>query len=75
MMIKKAKKKFKKILNKINGSLTNDQRDLLIDELNELIAPHEQIQADDDQYEDPKMWWSIPLRDQLKQAQEDLRLR
>ena len=36
--------------------------------INEVIAPHETILADDDQYDDPELWWAYPARAHLLEA-------
>lgn len=52
-----------------------DNRELVlakIDEvlrvLGDVITPHENIMADDDQYEDPELWWAYPARALLLEA-------
>lgn len=44
----------------------------LIESADAILAPHYDIQASDEQYEDPEMWWAIPLKDGLLEAKEEL---
>ena len=36
--------------------------------INDVLAPHESIRADDDQYDDPELWWAYPARAHLLEA-------
>ena len=44
----------------------------LISQVEDILSPHLSIQADDDQYDDPVLWWAEPLLEELIQAQNDL---
>lgn len=44
----------------------------LLRDVNEALAPHENIRCADPQYEDPQEWWLRPLQRQLKEALSDL---
>ena len=40
----------------------------LLDEVNDALAPHDNIRAGDSQYEDPQEFWLRPLQRQLQEA-------
>jgi hypothetical protein len=40
----------------------------LLDEVNDVIAPHESIRSDDDQYDDPELWWAYPVKKKILEA-------
>ena len=44
----------------------------LLDEINEIISPHESIRDGDDQYEDPEMWWAYPVKGKISEALSDI---
>ncbi len=48
---------------KIKAKLT-----LILDEVDDIISPHESIKSDDDQYDDPELWWAYPVRTQIRDA-------
>lgn len=37
----------------------------LQDHLKEVVAPHMSIRSDDDQYDDPELWWASPALDDV----------
>lgn len=45
-----------------------DQLYKIIQQVNDVISSHESIRADDDQYDDPELWWAYPVRDCLLDA-------
>lgn len=45
----------------------------LLSDVNEALAPHDNIKAGDPQYEDPQEWWLRPLQTQLKEALAELK--
>lgn len=42
------------------------------DALREIVDSHKSIQSDDDQYDDPELWWSAPTLDHINDAVEAL---
>jgi hypothetical protein len=44
----------------------------LLAEVDAALAPHDNIRADDPQYEDPQEWWLRPLKRQLHEALNEL---
>lgn len=34
----------------------------------DIVDPHLSIRGDDEQYDDPELWWAQPLLDDLEQA-------
>lgn len=44
----------------------------LLADVNEALAPHDLIRAEDAQYEDPQEWWLRPLKRQLEESLAEL---
>lgn len=45
----------------------------LLEGVNKALAPHDNIRADDDQYEDTEEMWLRPLKQQLAEALASLK--
>ena len=56
-------------------STYNDMRQQLLDlraKVQEVADPHLSIRSDDEQYDDPELWWALPLLDDLNAALDNL---
>ena len=56
-------------------STYNDIRQQMLDlraKVQEIADPHLSIQSSDEQYDDPELWWSQPLLDDLNAALDNL---
>lgn len=40
----------------------------LLGEINDVISTHESIRNDDEQYDDPELWWAYPVREKIIEA-------
>ena len=40
----------------------------VLNEVNDVISPHESIKCDDEQYEDPELWWAYPVKEKILEA-------
>lgn len=55
-------------LNMMQANEARAKLEALLSEVNAELAVHDNIKADDDQYEDPQEWWLRPLKRQLQEA-------